>query len=215
MADPGIAAMLEAAEADFRKALTNVELKESELARAHAAHAQAQEQLARMEATCAWLRERAQELSTEDDAGAVEAPESVSAEAAKPGAAPTRKRFGKPVPEITNSDLCVRALEQIGKAATTRDVREKIREFGYELDQEQVRGSLKYLAGRKDGIVQNPQPGVWLLRKEGTAAPSGNGAARTAQVPIASGARRTVQVTSARGAARNLPAVSANGAARG
>ncbi len=162
--------MLAAAEADLRKANTNVELRQADVERAQAACTEAREQLAMMEATCAWLRDRLRELPAEDDAVVAEAAEPTPAEATKPAPAPAGTLFGKPMPEIPNTQLCLRALEQIGKPATTREVRDKVRESGHQLDQDQVRGSLKYLAGRKDSLVENPEPGVWLLRKDsGTA----------------------------------------------
>ena len=52
------AQMLEEAEADLRKANTNVELREDDMRTAQAAHAAAREQQAKMQATCDWLRER-------------------------------------------------------------------------------------------------------------------------------------------------------------
>jgi hypothetical protein len=180
MADIGITAMLAAAETDLRKAATNMELRQADVDRAQAAYGEAREQLARMEATCAWLRDRLPEVPAEEDAVVAEAAEPKPADVTKPASTPTGTIFGKPMPEVTNAQLALRALEQIGKPATTREVRQKIREFGHERDQEKVRGSLKYLAGRKDGLVENPEPGVWRLRKESTAVVLLNGSTRGA-----------------------------------
>lgn len=170
IADTGMNAMLAAAEADLRKAYTNAELRQADVERAQTAYAEARDQLAKMEATCGWLRDRVQEPPIEDDAVVAEVPSPPPAETAKPALVPAGTLFGKRMPEITNTQLCLRALEQIGKPATTKEVRMKVREFGHQLDQDQVRGSLKYLAGRKDGLVENPESGVWRLRKDGETA---------------------------------------------
>jgi hypothetical protein len=155
--------MLAAAEGDLRKANTNVELREADLARVRAAHDDALEQQAKMEATVAWLRERARGQSEEP--AVIQAAQPVFASAPDVTPTPGGTLFGKPMPEVTNTGLCLRALEQLGKPATTKEIREKIRELGHELGQDQVRGSLKYLAGRGDSPVENPETGVWLLRR--------------------------------------------------
>lgn len=155
--------MLAAAEADLKKANTNVDLRRADVDRAQAAYADAREQQAKMQATCDWLRERLgdhrEEATVVPDSGPTPAATS------KPALAPTGMLFGKPMPEVTNTGLCLRALEQLGKSATTKEIREKIRELGHELDQGQVRGSLKYLASRRNSPVENPESGVWLLRR--------------------------------------------------
>jgi hypothetical protein len=178
--------LLAVAEADLRRANTNVEVREADVARAQAACAEARDQQAKMRATCDWLRERLSEVSDEEAAVDSQAaqPEPAPAQVTKSVPVPSGTLFGKPIPEVTNTGLCLRALEQLGKPATTREIREKVRELGHQLDQDQVRGSLKYLAGRKDSWVENPEKGVWLLRRE-----DGTGPMR-ATVPTINGAVR-------------------------
>jgi hypothetical protein len=176
--------LLAAAEADLRKANTNVEVREADVARAQAAYADAREQQTKMQATCDWLRERMHEVSGEEATVLAPAAETAPAHVTKSVPGPSGTLFGKPMPEVTNTGLCLRALELLGKPATTREIRAKVRELGHELDQDQVRGSLKYLAGRKDSPVENPEMGVWLLQRSDGTAPSGasagqmNGTAR-------------------------------------
>lgn len=160
--------MLEDAEADLRKANMNVELREQDVQRAQTAHVAAREQQAKMQATCDWLRERLRDLP--EEAATAPAPQPTPAPIAKPAAASTGTLFGRPVPEVTHAELCRNALEHLGKSARTREIREQIREFGHELDQGQVRSALKYLARRRGSGVENPEPGVWLLRPDGEAA---------------------------------------------
>ena len=162
--------MLREAEADLRKASTNVELRQADVDKAQAAYASAREQHAKMQATCEWIRERLRDRP--EEAASAAAAQPTLAAAANPVPAPTGTLFGKPMPEVTNTSLCVRALEQLGTSATTKEVREQIRKDGHELSQGQVRQTLKYLADRKNPPVENPEPGVWLL-------------ARSAVVPLA------------------------------
>jgi hypothetical protein len=166
---------LQDAEADLRRKITNVELRQVDVDRAEAAYADAVEKQAVVQNTCDWLRERLRELpearlralpdEPAQEAATAPPSEPASNPAAQLAPAPVGTLFGRPMPEVTNTGLCIRALEQIGQAATTKEVREKIRELGHELNQGQVRGSLKYLAGRRNSPVENPEPGIWLLRR--------------------------------------------------
>ncbi len=169
---------LKEAEADLKKANMNVELRQADVDRAQAACADAREQQAKIQGTCDWLRERLRD-QPDEEAAVASAPRLASlpaTPAAKsvPGlTAPSASHgmlFGKPMPEVTNTGLCLRALEQLGKPSTTKEVREQIERDGHKLDQGQVRGTLKYLAGRKDAQVENPESGVWVFRPTSEAA---------------------------------------------
>src|SRR5580693_10073497 len=127
----------------LRKANTNVELREEDMRTAQAAHVAAREQQAKMQATYDWLHERLRDLPEEVAATPAAAP--TPTPVTKPAPAPTGTLVGKPLPEVTHAELSHRALKHLGKSVTTKQVREQIREFGHELDQQQVRSSLKYL----------------------------------------------------------------------
>jgi hypothetical protein len=166
---------LQGAEADLRKKTTNVELRLEDVNRAQAAYEDAISKQVMVQNTCEWLRERLRDLPDEPGEEAIAATVTsrpTAAPATKSASALAGTLFGKPIPEITNTGLCLRALEQIGKSATTKEVREQIGDLGHALNQGQVRGALKYLAGRHDSPVENPEPGVWLLQRSGEPTPA-------------------------------------------
>lgn len=177
---------LQDAEADLRKKTTYVELRMTDVDKAQAALEEALEKQVMVQNTCDWLRERINDFPDERDreakaaltprpalepimeseVSAGTAPADVPPGTAQKGPASAGVLFGKPIPEVTNTGLSLRALEQIGTTATTTEIREKISESGHVLSQSQVRGALKYLAGRHDAPVENPEPGVWRLRRD-------------------------------------------------
>jgi hypothetical protein len=172
--------MLREAEADLRKADSEVELTQAEIQRAQEANAAARQRQANMRATYDWLSQRLKDHSDDDlsasvaestspqvkQTASIPAQESDSAVVADSQVAPTSKRvFGKPVPQVTLSSLTEEALEKLGRAATTREVRIKLQEDGHQYDQDQVRHALKYLARKKSSPVENPKLGVWQLRR--------------------------------------------------
>lgn len=173
--------MLREAEADLRKADSEVELTQAEIERAQEANAAARQRQADMRATFDWLRQRlkdhpddlsasvAESTSTQvKQTASIPAQESDSAVVADSQVAPTsRKVFGKPVATVTLSSLTQEALEKLGRAAKTSEIRIKLLEDGHQYDQDQVRHALKYLARKKSSPVENPQPGVWQLRRNG------------------------------------------------
>ena len=79
--------------------------------------------------------------------------------------------FGKPMPEVTLTQLCVDALERFGRPANTKQVREKLARDGHEYGQGQVRATLKYLSTKPNAPVECIKPGVWQLREAGAQAP--------------------------------------------
>jgi hypothetical protein len=181
--------MVMEAEADLRNADSEVELTQAEIERAQEANAAARQRQANMRATYDWLSQRLKDHPDDKPSTAVgeltptkvtqpeprvKLPESERAQTpesdpvAEARIAPsTRKVFGKPVPEVTLSSLTVEALEQLGRAATTAEVRLKLQENGHQYDQGQVRHSLKYLARKQSSGVENPRVGIWQLRRSG------------------------------------------------
>jgi hypothetical protein len=91
------------------------------------------------------------------------------AEPAEPtGQAPASAatRFGRPVPEVTNTDLTLRVLEDLGRPASTTEIRERLAGDGHELSQTQVRSTLKYLARKPAyGVTTEPGSGVWRINR--------------------------------------------------
>jgi hypothetical protein len=78
--------------------------------------------------------------------------------------APVATRFGRPVPEVTNTDLTLQVLEDLGKPASTTEIRERLAQDGHELTQTQVRSTLKYLARKPAyGVTTEPGSGVWRI----------------------------------------------------
>ena len=73
--------------------------------------------------------------------------------------------------ERNQSDRCVETLREIGRPASTVEVRERLRQRGYEYDAEQIRSTLHYLR-RKERVIRTA-PGVWAVPDDAAA---GNGA---------------------------------------
>ena len=87
--------------------------------------------------------------------------------------APVATRFGKPVPEVTNTELTLRTLEGFGRAASTREIRDRLAREGHEFTMMQVRSTLKYMARKPAwGVTTETGSGVWRLQRPGAAAPT-------------------------------------------
>jgi hypothetical protein len=96
-------------------------------------------------------------------------------------------RFGRPVPETANTDLCFRALETFGRPATTREIRDRVVQAGHDLEVGQVRGAMRYLARKSTSPVETtPGSGLWRLRDAQQAGPVQPGS--PAVLPAANGA---------------------------
>lgn len=163
------------------------DLKEAEAAstaanaRAEAAQADAaakKEHLKEMRAVVEWVRARSEAQPP-----------------AEPAASPqdaTATRFGRPIPEISNTDLSLQGLEKLGRTASTREISDQVKRDGHDLSPAQVRGALKYLAKKPNSPVETtPGSGLWRLRGDPgqvapfqpravTMFPAGNGAVREA-----------------------------------
>ena len=86
------------------------------------------------------------------------------AEQAAQEPAPAATRFGRPVPEVTNTDLTLQVLEDLGRPASTKEIRERLAKDGHELTQTQVRSTLKYLARKPAyGVTTESGSGVWRI----------------------------------------------------
>jgi hypothetical protein len=173
--------MLQKAEEDLQAARANVSLTEAEIERARLANVAAIEQLTHMEATCEWLRQLLRDHPEEPVGTQTAEPKSAPAgeqAASSPvqgrdeAPAPVPVLFGKPVPEVTQTDLCLYALERLDRPVTTKEIREFLQKEDHQFSQAQVRSTLKYLANRrKPSLVESTQPGVWRLRRVDTAVP--------------------------------------------
>lgn len=124
-------------------------------ARAEAAQADATvaaQRAKEMRAVLEWLRAQSEPQTPTEPSGVAQG---------QPGT-----RFGRPVPETSNTDLALRALESFGRPATTKEIRSRLAQDGHILNHEQVRGALKYLAGKKHDapVATTPGSGLWQLR---------------------------------------------------
>ena len=65
------------------------------------------------------------------------------------------------------TDLCIRALMQIGRPATTAEIRERLQRAGYQYDQTQLRSAMKYLSRKKipQSRQSDPVRGGFAARK--------------------------------------------------
>jgi len=133
--------MRQKAEADLRQAEADAEA-------AKAAHLAAEERLAEMRAVCGWLQSFGRAENGEGR--------------------PVELRFGRPVPEVTNTKRCLDALEKLGGRADNGQIRVAAnRDGGPPLDQVQVRGTMKHLAKKKPSPVVSVGTGIWKLQATG------------------------------------------------
>jgi hypothetical protein len=102
--------------------------------------------------------EREEATSRHDE----EVPEAASTETGPDVGQGQQTRFGRPVSEEANTDLCLRVLASFGRPASTKEVRDRLARDGHDLNTDQVRGSLKYLARKKEPQVETATgSGVW------------------------------------------------------
>ena len=60
-----------------------------------------------------------------------------------------------------HSDLCLEALREFGRPASSTEIRERLSQRGHQFTAEQTRGTMAYLL-RKQRVVRTA-PGVWTL----------------------------------------------------
>ena len=176
------------AEADLRAAEVRYEAAHSRAVAAQADEAAELENLNRMRAATDWVRGLDQPT----------VPPSPAAQAERPETQP-QTRFGKPVPEVALTELCVRALESFGRQASTTQLRERLSVEGHEFTQTQVRGAMKYLSLKKPPIVETSKgTGVWRLSRQAKTSATGfTPAARAAGVSTAGENGSALQVGAA------------------
>jgi hypothetical protein len=165
--------MIRQAEADLKKADANVDVTRADLERAQAAHVAARQQQSNMRATLEWLNHQAEQPKTVESVKSAEIiveehrvrPSAVVAVEHRVRPSAVAERFGRPVPSVKQSDLCLMALEHLGRLSTTTEIREYLQSEGYTFDQDQVRSSLKYLGRKKPALVESPRTGMWRLTR--------------------------------------------------
>jgi hypothetical protein len=151
--------MMARAEADLRDAENASASAQARAEAAQADAATAAQRAKEMRAVLDWLR--AQQAQPQVRAN-------VTGEAQESQAT----RFGRPVPETSNTDLCLAVLESFGKPATTRQIRDRLVREGHDLTVPQVRGAMRYLARKNSSPVETtPGSGLWRLRETRQAAP--------------------------------------------
>jgi hypothetical protein len=119
----------------------------------------AQAELAKAQAVVDWLER-------------IDATGSVNGQEAKAGAmAGTTARptlFGRPVPEVTQTELCMRALTERGRSMNARDISQWLAsqgvmaQDGRPYDPVRLRNTLKHLS-RQGKVVSAGKPGLWRL----------------------------------------------------
>ena len=85
------------------------------------------------------------------------------------GAASISAADGAPGAEEAQTDRVLKALTDIGRAAMTSEVTDRVNASGDPLSHEKVRSALGYLLRKRPPRVERVRPGVWRLPK---AAPS-------------------------------------------
>jgi hypothetical protein len=156
--------MIKQAEADLRDAEAASTAAQSRAIAAQADADVARERAREMRAVWEWLQLHNQQGETHTQAERSEQPERAET--------PPATRFGRPVSEVTQTDLCLRALENLGGTATNKQVRDRLVRDGHNVGLDQVRSTLKYLSRKTSPLVQtDPGSGLWRLRKASTPAP--------------------------------------------
>jgi hypothetical protein len=85
---------------------------------------------------------------------------------------PKRRTARRQKPAANQTDICIAALAEFGRAASNAEIRERLSEQGHNFDAEQVRSAFSYLM-RRERVVR-VQPGVWALAPGPAAPPPSN-----------------------------------------
>jgi hypothetical protein len=131
----------------------------------------AQAEVAKAQAVVDWL----------ERLDAIERPNG-QVENAETAASTTTMRFGRPVPEVAQTDLCMRALGERGRSMNARDISEWLArqgvmaEDGRPYNPVRLRSTLKHLS-RQGKVVSAGKPGLWRLPAPKVAAGSSVGSA--------------------------------------
>jgi hypothetical protein len=155
--------MIRQAEAEVQEREGRTVAADSRAAAAQADAAAEHEGLKEARIVLEWLRRRGQSQPVAAVAGM---------QSDRPQPQPAT-RFGRPVPEISQADLCLQALEALGGTATNKQIRDRLLRDGHDVDLDKVRNSLKYMSRKTPPPVETDHgSGLWrLLRIPGTPAP--------------------------------------------
>src|ERR1039457_4128206 len=153
--------IIQKAATDLREAKADLATAEESSRAAKVREQNAYERVHAMQAVWDWLQVNGQpEEDLRDPAG--NHPATSVDQAASDD--PPETRFGKPVPEVANTDLCFQALESLGKTASTKEIRARLARDGRDLSLDQIRGSLKYLSRKTPPLVETASgSGVWRV----------------------------------------------------
>ena len=177
--DVTVSEILQRAQAQAKEAAAAREAADARAAAAVAEADAALEHEKAMQTTLAWLQQQA--TAAERPIERAQQTERVSA--------PTATRFGRPVPEVTQTERCLRVLQALGRPASTKEIRDRLARDGHEFSQMQVRSTLKYMARKPSfGVETESGSGVWRLR--GSAAAPFPGDGTMTGTPAMNGARR-------------------------
>jgi len=156
----GVTEIMKQAEADLKEAETASSAAQSRAIAAQADADAARERVREMRAVRDWLQLHSPSARPPNQAERTETP--------------PQTRFGKPVPEVSQTELCVRALESLGGTATNRQIRDRLARDGNDFNLDQIRGTLKYLSRKTPPPVETDAgSGLWRLRRVGTFVPAG------------------------------------------
>ena len=78
-----------------------------------------------------------------------------------PARRPRRRSAKRGHPQVSQSDLCLGLLGELGRPASSAEVRAQLAEQGHTYDPEQIRAAFAYLL-RKEKVVR-VEAGVWAL----------------------------------------------------
>jgi hypothetical protein len=156
--------IMKQAEAEMKEAETASGVAQSRAAAAQADAEAARERAREMRAVWEWLQAHNQEAQPPMPAGRTEQPDLTET--------PAATRFGRPVSEVAQTDLCLQALESLGGTATNKQIRDHLVREGHGINLDKVRNSLKYLSRKTPPPVQTDNgSGLWRLRQGRAPAP--------------------------------------------
>lgn len=150
-----ITEMIAQAEADFERAEADLLAAQDQTRVAKEREEHARMRAREMQAVRDWLR--TQQAVDEQATKATGSPTQLNGSA-------TPMRFGRPVPEVPQTDLCLRVLRNFRRPASTKEVRDRLALEGHEVEVDKVRSSLRYLSTKKPPLVAtNTGTGVWWV----------------------------------------------------
>lgn len=156
--------ILKQAEADLQAAREELTAAQEQVRVAQEREQSARARTQEMQAVWDWLQ-RHSKPEVEAPAAPATPTAPVAPGPTKPTDVTAQLLFGKPMPEVTHAEMCLRVLQSLGRKASTKEIRERLARDGHELSQEQIRGSLKYLSRKTPPLVETTTgTGVWRLK---------------------------------------------------